>query len=62
MNLSSVHWFFFQDQLRSGSQAFHMRELYVSHDEASITDVLNSVAEDFKDKIVMGSYPELYNR
>ena len=41
---------------------FHLREMYISRDEVSITPVLNQVNEKFKGQITLGSYPDFYNR
>jgi FAD synthetase len=41
--------------------AFHTRELYINADEFSITALLNDTNERFKDRVVIGSYPDFYN-
>ena len=40
---------------------FHVKELYVNTDEMSSTGILNEVHAKFKDKVILGSYPDFYN-
>ena len=50
------------DLFRNPSAQFHVQEVYINRDEMSITSVLNEVDAKFKDKVIMGSYPDFYNR
>jgi FAD synthetase len=40
---------------------FRTREVYIAVDEASITGILNEVNAKFKDRVILGSYPDFYN-
>ena len=52
----------FQDLFKNPDTIFHLKELYIAKDEASITEVLNRVDTEFKNKVILGSYPDFYNR
>ena len=47
---------------RNKETAFHVRELFIQRDEASIAGILNEVETKYRDKIILGSYPEMHNR
>ena len=53
---------YFKDLFRNPDREFHVRELYINRDEVSIAAALNAVNEQFKDTIILGSYPDFHNR
>ena len=53
---------FLQDLFRNPDSEFFVKELYISKDEMSITDVLTEVNTACKDRVIIGSYPEFGSR
>ena len=51
-----------QDLFRNPDREFHVKELYITRNEVSIASALNKVNEQFKDRIILGSYPDFHNR
>ncbi|XP_022083636.1 FAD synthase-like [Acanthaster planci] len=39
--------------------SFHMREIYINHWEMDVADILNNFNTEYKDTVLLGSYPEL---
>jgi len=50
-----------EDLFRNPDKELCTRELFINADEISITTVLNSANECFKDHVTIGSYPDFYN-
>jgi len=50
-----------EDLFRSQDREFCTKEVFINADEFSITPVLNSANERFKDSVTIGSYPDFYN-
>ena len=38
-----------------------MREVYLGLDEVAVAGVLNAVDAKYKDRVILGSYPDFYN-
>lgn len=50
-----------EDLFRNPNAQFHTRDVFVRTDEVSITGTLNDANTKFKDKVIIGSYPDFYN-
>ncbi len=51
-----------QEMFRNPHSTFHVEEMYLQQDEVSIAGILNDADARFKDKVILGSYPDFYNR
>ncbi|CAN8022022.1 hypothetical protein HPB47_005490 [Ixodes persulcatus] len=59
--LEALFPLFLNECTENGHTAMTIAELFVNSDEVSITALLNEAAEQFKDKVKIGSYPSLDN-
>lgn len=50
-----------KDQFKNPDMEFYTKELYIQHDEMSITPILNEADTKFRQHVTLGSYPDFIN-